>query len=62
MGVMKMKEGLKSAAMEYGGQSMLEAGMLTMLQLSVGSSDISNTQVSHRLHIIYNMHTILRLV
>lgn len=46
MGVMKMKDGLKSAAMEYGGQSMLEIGIFTMPQLSVDSSDISNTQVS----------------
>jgi hypothetical protein len=31
MGVMKMKDGLKSVAMDFGGPFMLEAGMLMTL-------------------------------
>jgi hypothetical protein len=46
MGVMKMRDGLKSAAMECGAPSMLEAGMFTMLPLSAVSLDISSTHVS----------------
>ena len=46
MGVTKMKDGLKSAAMEFGGPFMLEAGMSMMPQLSVHSLDIIDTHVS----------------
>ena len=53
MDVMRMKDGLKSAAMECGVPFMLEAGTLTMPQLSVDSLDISNTQVTFRI-IVHN--------
>ena len=48
MGVMKMKDGLKSAVMECGGPSMQEAGMLMMPPLSVHSLDIINIHVSFK--------------
>ena len=52
-----MKDGLKSAAMECGAPSMLEAGIIMMPWLSVDILDISSTQVSKFLwshgHVIY---------
>lgn len=59
MDVMKMKDGLKSAAMECGAPFMLEAGTLMMLQLYVDSSDIRDTQVSFTsvVHLIFLIAT-----
>ena len=49
MGMMKMKDGLKFAAMECGGPFMLEVtGILMTLPLSASSLDIRSIQVSFK--------------